>query len=557
MPSVTINVSSDLLLWAGTQALENSDAPRGECLLKDYYKKDLPSPPKKKSIRTRLATKIRSWTHCTSLFSHSTSASTSCTNLSDLSSTLIGSDSTQPKFLAIEPTSSSVFYPYDNSLLVSSDSPANVILADNSCSSTPPVMASKSDNASSSTPSDTSSSSNAPVPTPSPFYSFTLPMPQPGVPGSPWFDGTNVTEFLDRYSNMCRDYHVSEKEMVRRMLWYCDSIVAQNIRSLTAYQDQDWEPLAKAMKEEYAEGDEIQVMYSVEYLERLKSLDRSENDDLDLYCQQYRAISSELISKGHFDERTQCRWFLQGLPRMVRQELYFRFDTKVDGRKKLSFPDIYTNVQVILGARRGLTEIMAPTTRNPRLSTLLERSTRKAPDPTVYSLPPPLDFFSYDCHLPSASNPSKPSPSTVASPQQLPVDLSKSRRDEELAKVNDKMDWISEKMEHLILSMQATPSTSAAPISVPCAQPFTPLQNPIIPNTFAQTQPGSTRPSSFGKRTAGMPNTDQFCHYCWSTDHVYRRQCKACQDDLDVGRIHLTPEGKIGIGKYSSGAVRT
>lgn len=84
------------------------------------------------------------------------------------------------------------------------------------------------------------------------------------------------------------------------MLWYCDSIVAQNIRSLTAYHDKDWKTLAKIRTDEYAEGDEVQVMYSMEYLERLKGLDRSENDDLDLYCQQHKAISNELISKGHF-----------------------------------------------------------------------------------------------------------------------------------------------------------------------------------------------------------------------------------------------------------------
>ena len=146
----------------------------------------------------------------------------------------------------------------------------------------------------------------------------------------------------------------------------------------------------------------MQILYSIEYVERLKALERSENDDLDLYCQQYKAISNELISKEHFDERTQCRWFLQGLPRMVRQELYFRFDTKIDGRKKLSFGDVYSNVQVILGARRGLTEIMSPTTHNPRLGTLLERSTTKAPDPAVYSPPSPLDFSHttaiYLCH---------------------------------------------------------------------------------------------------------------------------------------------------------------
>lgn len=90
---------------------------------------------------------------------------------------------------------------------------------------------------------------------------------------------------------------------------------------------------------------------------------------------------------------------------MVRQELYFRFDVKTDGKRKLSFGDVYGNVQTILGAQRGLTELMSPSTHNPRVGTLLKRSTRKAADPTAYAAPLLIDFFSYDCHLPSVSPP--------------------------------------------------------------------------------------------------------------------------------------------------------
>ena len=75
-----------------------------------------------------------------------------------------------------------------------------------------------------------------------------------------------------------------------------------------------------------------------------------------------------------------------------------------------------------------------------------------------------------------------------------------------------------------------------------------------MPNTYVPPQANSTRAPSFGKRTSEMPNTNRVCHYCWSTDHVYRRECKVCQNDLKAGRIHITNEGKIGIGRYSPGA---
>ena len=183
--------------------------------MKNYYKKDLFSPLKKKSARTRLAIKICSWTHRTSFF---LSRSTSYTYLNNLSSILIGSNFTQLKFVTIEPTSFLIFCPSDSNFFVSSDFSANVISADNFYSSILLVMVSKSDNALSSTFSDTSFSSNASVLTLSSFYFFTLLMPQLGVLRSPWFDGTNVTEFLDRYSNLCRNYHISDKKIIQRML---------------------------------------------------------------------------------------------------------------------------------------------------------------------------------------------------------------------------------------------------------------------------------------------------------------------------------------------------
>ena len=85
MPTVTVNVSYDLLLWAGIQALENTDALRGEQLLKNYYK-DSPTPSKRRSTSTRLSTKIRSWIHRSSHLPRLISASSSHTDVSNLSS---------------------------------------------------------------------------------------------------------------------------------------------------------------------------------------------------------------------------------------------------------------------------------------------------------------------------------------------------------------------------------------------------------------------------------------------------------------------------------------
>jgi hypothetical protein len=46
---------------------------------------------------------------------------------------------------------------------------------------------------------------------------FCIPMPPPGALGSPMFEGANVTEFLERYEDLCLDYQVSENDRLMRL----------------------------------------------------------------------------------------------------------------------------------------------------------------------------------------------------------------------------------------------------------------------------------------------------------------------------------------------------
>lgn len=47
-------------------------------------------------------------------------------------------------------------------------------------------------------------------------------IPYPGTPGAPFFDGQNITDFLDRDSQLCADYNLSsESGMVYRLPGYC------------------------------------------------------------------------------------------------------------------------------------------------------------------------------------------------------------------------------------------------------------------------------------------------------------------------------------------------
>jgi ABC-type multidrug transport system ATPase subunit len=44
------------------------------------------------------------------------------------------------------------------------------------------------------------------------------------------FDEYNITEFLDRYANLCQNYDLEKREKIRRLLRYCDLINEQYVR---------------------------------------------------------------------------------------------------------------------------------------------------------------------------------------------------------------------------------------------------------------------------------------------------------------------------------------
>ena len=61
---------------------------------------------------------------------------------------------------------------------------------------------------------------------------FYMLMPPLGTLGSPMFKDANVTEFLERYKDLCSDYKVSNKDKLAQLPRYCIQLVVKTIRSL-------------------------------------------------------------------------------------------------------------------------------------------------------------------------------------------------------------------------------------------------------------------------------------------------------------------------------------
>ncbi len=48
-----------------------------------------------------------------------------------------------------------------------------------------------------------------------------------------YFEEYNIIEFLKRYENLCVNYDLEEKEMIKRFSKYCDIIIEQYVRVVT------------------------------------------------------------------------------------------------------------------------------------------------------------------------------------------------------------------------------------------------------------------------------------------------------------------------------------
>ena len=155
-----------------------------------------------------------------------------------------------------------------------------------------------------------------------PGHNFFMPMPYPGTPGTPYFDGRNVTDFLDRFSDLCADYKLSDEEKMRRLPRYCDMRIGQSIETIREWRDRDWKQFRTPLCEEYESADQAQTYHSWEFLETFKDRTRGKEEDLRRFCRQYAQISEELVRRNRLDNYTRILWFVQGLLGFIRLELF-------------------------------------------------------------------------------------------------------------------------------------------------------------------------------------------------------------------------------------------
>lgn len=101
-----------------------------------------------------------------------------------------------------------------------------------------------------------------------------------GAPGNLFFEGANVSEFLDRFENMYDEYRMSTSEKICNLPWYCKMFTARHIRSVIGFSELDWVKIYPNFKKKYEDWDIAQQISSRASLEVFKNKLRTENTEV-------------------------------------------------------------------------------------------------------------------------------------------------------------------------------------------------------------------------------------------------------------------------------------
>lgn len=86
-----------------------------------------------------------------------------------------------------------------------------------------------------------------------------------------FFDGKNVTNFLDQFSDFYGKYKLFVKKKIKWLPRYCNMQIRQTIEIIKKWRKQDWAKFYDFFKEKYEFANQTQIYYSRNFLKIFKN----------------------------------------------------------------------------------------------------------------------------------------------------------------------------------------------------------------------------------------------------------------------------------------------
>ena len=374
-----------------------------------------------------------------------------------------------------------------------------------------------------------------------------MPMPPPGSAGAPFFDGSNITDFIDDYSIMCCDYGVMNSMQLKRMPKYCTAIIAAQVKALPEYTGGDWDAMARRLSKDYIDQDVNQKIRSRAYLEQYKQSSPDKKEGLKNYCRQFRSLATQVIEKKELDEYTACLWFIQGLMEKRRAKVVKKGGIKMEEAVTYKLERLIAAAEVISEEERGLkfletrysVEDLRELVEQRRQSPVAGTSANKPEEPTL-----------------TITKETRETRATA--PVRDVDDLTKAFKSLSLP-MEIKIDQLTQLIQSHSLSQQQPSVIAQGPVILP-----RPQQGPGYGRQpyGQQAQGYSSYPQnnklpgyqgavgSYG-RSADQIGNRNMCHFCNEYGH-HRRACPSLIDLINKGEIYLNESLRICWGRVEN-----
>ena len=156
--------------------------------------------------------------------------------------------------------------------------------------------------------------------------------PLPYQQGAPYFDGKDVTKFLNRWETLTFEWNDEKK--IKKMIAYCDEVTGRYIQTLPSYEQNDWAEFRKELLAEYKEEDGEQRRNTETYLQELAQYMRKDPNPSTPKCRTYifefTERSNKLLERRLISKHTQVILFLQGFSNKTGDKLCKRCGIDVE-----------------------------------------------------------------------------------------------------------------------------------------------------------------------------------------------------------------------------------
>ncbi|TKA47020.1 hypothetical protein B0A49_13710 [Cryomyces minteri] len=359
-------------------------------------------------------------------------------------------------------------------------------------------------------------------------------LPSPGQGGAPLFTGSNVTQFIELWEELCMDHAVVDPDRVRKVAAYCSPNLSGYVKTLTAYIARDWEGLKKKLLKEYKDADSDRILNSRGFLQALKSVKRTTKDSPHGYCRQYKTIAARLSSR-QLDDMTRGLWFLHGLPDVISIKVINKMKLQIDNPESFQdFEGIYEQAVFYLDSQAAVQDCLQPDNTISRYEPLVKLSMEpipKEPYPALQST------FS----------------TTTLDPGLLKMQELSTKATEELTKMFGNLS-----VNVLKLAQQGGSPGRIQGTAPSWKPPMAPGQAPSQGAYRSQTgQAANTSGTDPGTQYVGVAYAtatgaaSTLCNFCKEDGH-WMRECPRVDELCQGGQMHFTLLGRKAMGPNGS-----